>query len=240
MAAAASPLAHAPSQAMGVMPQKNPLFDLAVAASSVAAGEPCMSSAGFAMPGGHASQLAQMQWQLLYQASIAQQVQQAQVSGIPVAAGFPGMPVLPQASAGRFMVPSSPRGLGPHGQHAAALVAQQQQQQGLAFQMLQMQAEQQRMAMMADRSGAPLHRTPKRKPRRVSRPRKSVVGRVCACCGADQTPMWREVKSGRSLCNACGIRWRKHKRACLQCHVCRLWIPIVDAHLYATVHSSQG
>ncbi|XP_010924715.1 uncharacterized protein [Elaeis guineensis] len=38
--------------------------------------------------------------------------------------------------------------------------------------------------------------------------------RVCAECRTSQTPLWRSGPNGpRSLCNACGIRYRKRRKA---------------------------
>jgi hypothetical protein len=37
-------------------------------------------------------------------------------------------------------------------------------------------------------------------------------GRACAHCGSRETPMWRDGPVGpKTLCNACGIRWRQGK-----------------------------
>eukprot|EP00050_Salpingoeca_kvevrii_P005333 m.279198 g.279198 ORF g.279198 m.279198 type:complete len:306 (+) comp11103_c5_seq1:399-1316(+) len=41
--------------------------------------------------------------------------------------------------------------------------------------------------------------------------------RHCSCCGVTKTPMWRDARGGKYLCNACGIRWRKHRVRCTQC-----------------------
>ncbi|XP_074589931.1 uncharacterized protein LOC141845827 [Curcuma longa] len=38
--------------------------------------------------------------------------------------------------------------------------------------------------------------------------------RVCTDCGTSETPLWRSGPSGpKSLCNACGIKYRKRKKA---------------------------
>ncbi|XP_078428141.1 GATA transcription factor 21-like [Wolffia australiana] len=58
----------------------------------------------------------------------------------------------------------------------------------------------------------------------VGRPRKNVLSseasfnggsiRVCSECNTTKTPLWRSGPSGpKSLCNACGIRQRKARRA---------------------------
>ncbi|CAJ2653986.1 GATA transcription factor 15-like [Trifolium pratense] len=40
--------------------------------------------------------------------------------------------------------------------------------------------------------------------------------KICADCGTSKTPLWRGGPAGpKSLCNACGIRSRKKKRAIL-------------------------
>ncbi|KAE9602570.1 hypothetical protein Lal_00049788 [Lupinus albus] len=40
--------------------------------------------------------------------------------------------------------------------------------------------------------------------------------KTCADCGTSKTPLWRGGPAGpKSLCNACGIRSRKRKRAIL-------------------------
>ena len=38
----------------------------------------------------------------------------------------------------------------------------------------------------------------------------------CACCGVTSTPLWRDVH-GVSLCNACGIRFKKYGIICPSC-----------------------
>ncbi|XP_022759680.1 GATA transcription factor 23-like [Durio zibethinus] len=42
------------------------------------------------------------------------------------------------------------------------------------------------------------------------------INRRCVDCNTTRTPLWRGGPAGpRSLCNACGIRYRKKKRALL-------------------------
>lgn len=42
--------------------------------------------------------------------------------------------------------------------------------------------------------------------------------RVCISCGATKTPYWREAwSSSVLLCNACGLRFSKFRRRCLDC-----------------------
>lgn len=42
--------------------------------------------------------------------------------------------------------------------------------------------------------------------------------RVCISCGATKTPYWREAwSSSVLLCNACGLRYSKFRRRCLDC-----------------------
>lgn len=42
--------------------------------------------------------------------------------------------------------------------------------------------------------------------------------RVCISCGATKTPYWREAWSNTVLlCNACGLRFSKFRRRCLDC-----------------------
>ncbi|CAN6468588.1 unnamed protein product [Victoria cruziana] len=44
--------------------------------------------------------------------------------------------------------------------------------------------------------------------------RMSGVSRACADCQTTKTPLWRSGPQGpKSLCNACGIRYRKRRRA---------------------------
>ncbi|KAF7837761.1 GATA transcription factor 15-like [Senna tora] len=47
-------------------------------------------------------------------------------------------------------------------------------------------------------------------------PTMSEQKKTCADCGTSKTPLWRGGPAGpKSLCNACGIRSRKKKRAIL-------------------------
>ncbi|XP_027333048.1 GATA transcription factor 16-like [Abrus precatorius] len=47
-------------------------------------------------------------------------------------------------------------------------------------------------------------------------PSSSEQKKTCADCGTTKTPLWRGGPAGpKSLCNACGIRSRKKKRAIL-------------------------
>eukprot|EP00047_Mylnosiga_fluctuans_P003781 m.230926 g.230926 ORF g.230926 m.230926 type:complete len:395 (-) comp12134_c0_seq1:161-1345(-) len=41
-------------------------------------------------------------------------------------------------------------------------------------------------------------------------------GKRCSSCGTSNTPVWREVEHV-TLCNACGIRWRRTGLACASC-----------------------
>ena len=41
--------------------------------------------------------------------------------------------------------------------------------------------------------------------------------KVCVCCQSTSTPMWREGKQHRILCNACGIRFQKYAVSCDSC-----------------------
>ncbi|KAF3793827.1 GATA transcription factor 16 [Nymphaea thermarum] len=44
--------------------------------------------------------------------------------------------------------------------------------------------------------------------------RMSGVSRACVDCQTTKTPLWRSGPQGpKSLCNACGIRYRKRRRA---------------------------
>ncbi|XP_055815220.1 GATA transcription factor 15-like [Solanum dulcamara] len=53
--------------------------------------------------------------------------------------------------------------------------------------------------------------TPIATPERIS---SEIQMRTCVECGATKTPLWRGGPAGpKSLCNACGIRSRKKKRA---------------------------
>ncbi|KAH1096557.1 hypothetical protein J1N35_013478 [Gossypium stocksii] len=60
----------------------------------------------------------------------------------------------------------------------------------------------------------------KKSPERISpkgSPNQSIeTKKVCADCGTSKTPLWRGGPAGpKSLCNACGIRSRKKRRAIL-------------------------
>lgn len=49
-----------------------------------------------------------------------------------------------------------------------------------------------------------------------SQPNKAEQKRSCADCHTTRTPLWRGGPAGpRSLCNACGIRYRKQRSAIL-------------------------
>ncbi|KAL6339945.1 hypothetical protein AAG906_035036 [Vitis piasezkii] len=49
-----------------------------------------------------------------------------------------------------------------------------------------------------------------------SQPNKAEQKRSCADCHTTRTPLWRGGPAGpRSLCNACGIRYRKQRSALL-------------------------
>ncbi|KAF7240115.1 GATA-type zinc finger protein 1, partial [Varanus komodoensis] len=39
----------------------------------------------------------------------------------------------------------------------------------------------------------------------------------CASCKTRKTPLWRNAEDGTSLCNACGIRYKKYRIRCFQC-----------------------
>lgn len=43
------------------------------------------------------------------------------------------------------------------------------------------------------------------------------VRKVCGSCGTKSTPYWRDGMNGTCLCNACGIRYKKHKINCSSC-----------------------
>mmetsp|Transcript_33344 Transcript_33344/g.87453 ORF Transcript_33344/g.87453 Transcript_33344/m.87453 type:complete len:240 (-) Transcript_33344:440-1159(-) len=56
----------------------------------------------------------------------------------------------------------------------------------------------------------------------------------CTCCGTDVTPLWRQVharpdRSGASLCNACGIRFKKYHIICPYC----AYVPTKQEHVEA-------
>eukprot|EP00039_Didymoeca_costata_P014091 m.223524 g.223524 ORF g.223524 m.223524 type:complete len:337 (+) comp15943_c0_seq25:1549-2559(+) len=40
---------------------------------------------------------------------------------------------------------------------------------------------------------------------------------TCHCCGASKTRTWRRGPDGVTVCNACGIRWLRHKVSCKAC-----------------------
>lgn len=51
-------------------------------------------------------------------------------------------------------------------------------------------------------------------PKKKRKPRVKITGRVCAHCGAVKTSEWRMGPEGRgTLCNACGLRYRKKLKA---------------------------
>jgi hypothetical protein len=51
-----------------------------------------------------------------------------------------------------------------------------------------------------------------RRRRPVPRPRNRQVQRTCSHCQSSETPQWREGPDGRrTLCNACGLRYRSHR-----------------------------
>ncbi|KAJ4797227.1 GATA transcription factor 23 [Rhynchospora pubera] len=65
---------------------------------------------------------------------------------------------------------------------------------------------------MSDQSIS-FHQKPKKA---ISFKPSSNVIRVCSNCNTTTTPLWRSGPSGpKSLCNACGIRQRKARRAAL-------------------------
>lgn len=39
----------------------------------------------------------------------------------------------------------------------------------------------------------------------------------CESCCTSETLIWRDTEEGVSLCNACGIRWRKYHYRCIEC-----------------------
>eukprot|EP00047_Mylnosiga_fluctuans_P001661 m.221330 g.221330 ORF g.221330 m.221330 type:complete len:257 (+) comp10562_c0_seq1:259-1029(+) len=47
---------------------------------------------------------------------------------------------------------------------------------------------------------------------------QAMDNKKCACCGCNNTPMWRDGRDGQRLCNACGIRWQKYGVCCANCH----------------------
>jgi hypothetical protein len=51
-----------------------------------------------------------------------------------------------------------------------------------------------------------------RRRRPVPCPRNRQVQRTCSHCQSSETPQWREGPDGRrTLCNACGLRYRSHR-----------------------------
>jgi hypothetical protein len=51
-----------------------------------------------------------------------------------------------------------------------------------------------------------------RRRRPVPRPRNREVQRTCSHCQSSKTPPWREGPDGRrTLCNACGLRYKSHR-----------------------------
>ena len=46
----------------------------------------------------------------------------------------------------------------------------------------------------------------------------------CESCCTSETVIWRDTEDGVSLCNACGIRWRKYHYRCIECW----YIPMQD------------
>ena len=46
----------------------------------------------------------------------------------------------------------------------------------------------------------------------------------CASCCTSETLIWRDTEDGVSLCNACGIRWRKYHYRCVECW----YVPMQD------------
>eukprot|EP00048_Salpingoeca_helianthica_P007871 m.115658 g.115658 ORF g.115658 m.115658 type:complete len:1369 (-) comp14452_c15_seq6:1104-5210(-) len=62
---------------------------------------------------------------------------------------------------------------------------------------------------------------PRKPTRPIAKARRVVasaadLGKFCASCNCTNTPVWREVE-GVTLCNACGIRWRRTGLACYDC-----------------------
>ena len=67
-------------------------------------------------------------------------------------------------------------------------------------------------------SGTPIRRAGSTKRRTLSTSGgSSGSGKVCSCCQATSTPMWREGPDSLRLCNACGIRWQKYGLCCTSC-----------------------
>lgn len=48
-------------------------------------------------------------------------------------------------------------------------------------------------------------------------PNDSVTIKRCPSCGTGTTPLWRKIGPHHHYCNACGIRARKYKAACVSC-----------------------
>ncbi|KAF1742928.1 hypothetical protein MXB_665 [Myxobolus squamalis] len=48
----------------------------------------------------------------------------------------------------------------------------------------------------------------------------------CRSCKTLITPLWRDTVEGITLCNACGIRFRKYQLMCNNCH----YVPIKYEH----------
>ncbi len=72
-------------------------------------------------------------------------------------------------------------------------------------------------------SGAPASQAgggqqPTQKGGRGRKPSHANTPRVCISCGATKTPYWREAwASDVLLCNACGLRFSKFRRRCIDC-----------------------
>ena len=41
--------------------------------------------------------------------------------------------------------------------------------------------------------------------------------KICASCQSTKSPMWRDTEDGISLCNACGIRYKRYHSICSRC-----------------------
>lgn len=66
-----------------------------------------------------------------------------------------------------------------------------------------------------DREDEEYRAPPKNKGRRLGHP---PTPRNCISCGATKTPYWREAwSSSVLLCNACGLRYSKFRRRCMDC-----------------------
>ncbi|KAF4393658.1 hypothetical protein G4B88_007644 [Cannabis sativa] len=58
--------------------------------------------------------------------------------------------------------------------------------------------------------------------------------KTCADCGTTKTPLWRGGPAGpKSLCNACGIRSRKKRRAILEEQAAVLLMALSYGSVYA-------